>query len=116
MNNLINGCLNILTVVLCPIRLWVPMEKDPFAQSPALNLLKKTLPTSLVSICLWYLAWRSHHAWWIVLTSPMLLGGVMSPLICWWSGKVRHIETEPNQEAPVEKEPETLVREVVLQT
>jgi hypothetical protein len=116
MNSLINGCSNVLGIVFSPMRSWVPMEKDPFAQSPTLNLFKKTLPTSLISICLWWLAWRSHHAWWIVLTSPMLLGGVLSPLICWWSGRGRCIEEEPNQEVPVEEEPQTLILEKVLQT
>ena len=116
MNSLINGCMNVISIIFSPLRSWVPMEKDPFAKSPILNLLKKTIPTSLISIGLWYFAWHSHHAWWIVLTLPLLVGGVMSPLICWWSGRGRRVEAESNQEVPTEPEAGALVPEKVLQT
>lgn len=95
MTNLVNGCLNVLSIFFSPLRTWVPMEKDPFAKFPVVNLLKKTLTTSLLSLLFLILAWISGHPWWILLTSPMLVGGVLSPLVLWWSGRERRLEPEP---------------------
>lgn len=94
MASLVNGCLNVLSILFSPLRSWVPMEKDPFARSPLMKLLKNTILPSLVSLCFLILAWASGHTWWILLASPMLLGGLMSPLILWWSGMERTIEPE----------------------
>lgn len=100
MANLVNGCLNVLSIFFSPLRSWVPMEKDPFAKSPVLNLFKKTILPSLVSLFFLILAWASGHTWWIILTSPMLLGGFLSPLILWWSGRERHFETPTQEKTP----------------
>ncbi len=98
MNNLVNGSLNVLSILFSPQRLWTPMEKNPFAACPPVLLLKKTSVASLLSIFLWILAWESGHPWWLLLTSPMLLGGIFSPLICWWTGRKRSI-LRPEMEA-----------------
>lgn len=91
MTNLVSGCLNCLSVLICPTRAWAPMEKNPFARSPVFNILNKTVPTSVISLILFTLAWQSRHVFWIVFTSPVLLGGIGSPIIMWWSGTARRV-------------------------
>ena len=92
MTNLVNGCYNCLSVLISPKHAWVPMEKNPFARSPVFNILNKTVPTSAISLILFILAWQSRHVFWIVFTSPVLLGGIGSPIIMWWSGTARRVE------------------------
>jgi len=96
-NNLVNGTLNVLSLFVSPLKSWVPMEKDPFAQHEILNLIRKTIPASLFSLLLILMALRTDHIWWLVFTSPMIIGGLLSPAICWWGGKPRRLGSKPIQ-------------------
>ncbi len=92
MNNLVNGFLNVLSVCFFPKNLWTPMEKNPYANSQIYNLLKKTIPTSIISSALLVMAWQSGHIYWIMFTSLLLLGGILSPIISWLGGTVRYVD------------------------
>lgn len=112
--NLVNGTLNVLSVFMSPLKSWAPMEKDPFAKHEVLNMIRKTLPPSFFALFLAVMAWRTDHRWWLLFTSPMVFGGILSPLICWWGGQPRRIESGPSQVRETPEKEKSLHEELVF--
>ncbi len=90
-NNVVQGARNVISVIISPLHKWTPMGKDPFINNPFSVLFKEIRLTVFISALLLVFAWKTDHIWWIILAGPLVVGGILSPVTLWWSGRTRSI-------------------------